>query len=183
MPGLSVTEKTHWKDRIARRIDKRIEALHAEDPHFTDRMQREARDRALQSLGLAELQAELVQTEQGEAVFEQRKTAIRRAMLARIRGVSGEEVDDTPGYAASQEVTAAIQRRQAVHTDELFAAHDLGRRILQLREEKDNLLDTVWLATSPAQIKTLWSKVADLLGDPQTQLQRDALAIAPLEAT
>jgi hypothetical protein len=36
------------------------------------------------------------------------------------------------------------------------------------------------LATSPKQIKDLWSKVAELLGDETTQLQRDAMAIAPL---
>ena len=39
----------------------------------------------------------------------------------------------------------------------------------------------VWLATSPKQIKQLWSKVAELLGDQQTQLQRDALAIDPVD--
>jgi len=39
----------------------------------------------------------------------------------------------------------------------------------------------VWLVSSPKQIKALWSKVADLLGDEQTQLQRDALAIDPVE--
>ncbi len=31
--GLTVTEKEHWKDRIARRIDKRIEAIFAEEPY------------------------------------------------------------------------------------------------------------------------------------------------------
>jgi hypothetical protein len=40
----------------------------------------------------------------------------------------------------------------------------------------------VWLATSPAQIRTLWSKVGALLGDESTQLEREALAIeAPKE--
>ena len=74
-----------------------------------------------------------------------------------------------------------MNRRQAVHEDELLAEGEIGQRIMKLREEKDNLLDTVWLATSPKQIKELWSKVADLLGDDQTQLQRDALAIVPAE--
>ena len=50
-----------------------------------------------------------------------------------------------------------------------------------MRAEKDGLLDSVWLASSPKQIKDLWSKVAELLGDEQTQLQRDALAITPVE--
>ena len=61
-----------------------------------------------------------------------------------------------------------------------MAESDVGRRIVTLRRERENLLDTIWLATSPVQLKTLWSKLAELLGDEQTQLQRDALAIEPV---
>jgi hypothetical protein len=80
----------------------------------------------------------------------------------------------------SNEVEQAIERRTKVHADELLAEDQRGRRILQLREERDNLLDSVWLATSPKQIKLFWEKVAELLGDKQTQLERDALAIEPV---
>jgi hypothetical protein len=59
MSGLSVTEKEHWRARIAARIDKKIEAIAAGEPNLLDRVQREARERALQSLGLADWQAEL----------------------------------------------------------------------------------------------------------------------------
>ena len=74
-----------------------------------------------------------------------------------------------------------INRRKSVHEDELLADCEIGRQILGLRQERDNLLDTVWLASSPKQIKELWTKVATLLGDEQTPLQRDALAIEPVE--
>ena len=84
-------------------------------------------------------------------------------------------------YRHDREMQNAIGRRQAVYEDELLGQSPIGQRILQLRNEKENLLDTVWLATSPRQIKQLWSKVADLLGDQQTQLEREALAIAPLD--
>ena len=43
-----------------------------------------------------------------------------------------------------------------------------------------SLLDTVWLATSGQQIKELWKKVADLLSEEQTPLQKEALAIQPV---
>ena len=59
MPGLSVTKKNHWGDRIAARIDRRIEAIVAHDPGFMERVRRGARRLALESLGLAEYQAEL----------------------------------------------------------------------------------------------------------------------------
>src|SRR5713101_1122393 len=111
MPNLTVTEKEHWKERIARRIDKRIEVVCAGDPNLMDRIRDQARQRALQSLGLAAMQAEL------DAVEKQ----------------------------------------------------------------KENLLDTIWLATSPNQIRQLWQKVIELLGDEQTILQKEALAIGAVE--
>jgi hypothetical protein len=179
VPGLTVTEKQHWKDRIARRIDKRIEAIAAQDPSLMERVKREARQRALDSLGLARHQAQLDEIEQQEEVLAKRKKQAQRAMLAQLRGVPPEDVDDYC-YHHQSEVENAVTKRQAVHEDELLAEDERGQTILQLRQEKDDLLDTVWLATSGAQIKQLWAKVAELLGDDSTQLQRDALAIEPV---
>jgi hypothetical protein len=181
MAGLTVTEKEHWKERISRRIDKRIEALAAEQPNLVERVQRESRDKALHSLGLAELQAEHDRLEEEEKKIDQRKDAIQREMLAKVRGVPVADLGNQYIYNASQEVTAAIQRREKVHQDELYAQDPLGQKILELRREKEELLDTVWLASSPKQIKDLWTKVAELLGDEQTRLQKDALAIEPVE--
>ena len=181
MPGLTVSEKNHWRDRIAARIDRRIETIIAEDPGLMDRIKAEARRRALSSLGLDELQAEL------DAVGEQRKALDRRekraqkAMVARLQGVPAEEVPEsaTHSYQFTQTVNAAVQKRQAVHEEELLAEHPVGRDVLKLRAEKENLLDVVWLATSPSHVRTLWSRVGELLGDEPTQLEREALAIEP----
>jgi len=102
-------------------------------------------------------------------------------MLARVRGVPVESIDVNSLYRFDQEVDSAVNRRKAAHEDELLAASELGQRILKLRQEKENLLDTVWLATSPKQIKELWSKVAELLGERQTQLEKEAMAIDPVD--
>ena len=53
--------------------------------------------------------------------------------------------------------------------------------MLSLRDEKDNLLDTVWLATSTSQIKELWEQVNTLLEFKPTALEENALKIAPVE--
>ena len=98
-------------------------------------------------------------------------------MLARVRGVEIDQIEEVYYGRHETEVTRAVSHRQAVHEDELLAEHEIGRRILQLRAEKDRLLDTVWLACSPAQIRQLWTKVGELLGDEPTQLEREALAI------
>lgn len=56
MPTLTVTEKGHGKERIARRIDKRMERLTAHVPNLMERIRDRARQRAVHSLGLAAIQ-------------------------------------------------------------------------------------------------------------------------------
>lgn len=180
MPGLTVTEKEHWKDRISRRIDKRIEAISAVEPNLMDRVQREARARALTSLGLAELQAEHDEIERQEEILEARGQEIDKAMLARVRGVPVASLEDRISYGGKTEVNNTVTRRQKVHEDELLAESEVGRQILSLREERDELLDTVWLATSGTHIRQLWQRVGELLGDQLTKLQHEALAIEPV---
>lgn len=181
MPGLTVSEKNHWKDRLSKRIDKRLEAIAAEDPNLLDRVKRQARIAAMQSLNLADLQTEIDDIEREEETLDKRKSLLNRTMLARVRSVPLETIDQhySPTHY-NNEVESAIKSRQTIHEDKLLADSEVGGRILQLRRERDNLLDTVWLASSSRQIKELWGKVAELLGDEQTQLQRDALAIEPV---
>ena len=134
------------------------------------------------SLGLADWQAELDNIEKQKEALERRYNQVRRAMLAHVRGVPIEDVDEAPyKYHCTNEVDSAVDRRRKVHEDELLAESEIGREILRLRQEQDNLLDTVWLATSPTQLKTLWLKVNQLLANEPSQLERDALEIEPID--
>jgi len=177
MPSLTVTEKEHWKDRIARKIDQKVEVIAAADPNLLDRVAEQGRLRALQSLGLAPMQAELDTVATQKKELEKRERQTHRAMLAVVRRMPVEEVTDSFYGCQPPEVTKALQKRQAVHEAELMAEDALGQQVLGLRLEKENLLDTVWLATSPVQLKQLWQKVMELLGEEQTDLQKKALAI------
>ena len=100
-------------------------------------------------------------------------------MLARIRGVAVEDVEARYFGSLDPEVGTAINKRLAVHEEELLAEHEPGRRVLELRGQKDNLLDVVWLATSPAQVRALWTRIGKSLGDEPTALEREALEIPP----
>jgi undecaprenyl pyrophosphate synthase len=181
MPGLTVTEKEHWKDRIAKRIDRQIDRITAQQPTIIETVRREAKQRAMVALGLHDLQIELDQVEAEKQILEKRELRLQRAMVAKVRGLPIEEVSEDSWYRFEQEVSAAVERRKSLLEDELLAEHEVGRRILDLRQEREGLLDCVWLATSSKSIKELWTKVAELLGDEQTRLQRDALAIDPVE--
>ena len=186
MAGLTVTEKAHWKERIGLRIARRVEAIKARHPALFDRVRRQAHARALESLGLAGPYAELEAIQADEAGLARRRKAVQRAMLAQLRGVPPEEVGD--GFSLRyggelplpQEAYDAIARRQAAHQERILADDPVGREIARWEAERERLLDTVWLACSPSQIKQLWAKVSELLGDEPTRLEGEALAIAPV---
>ncbi len=58
-------------------------------------MQREARATALASLDVSELDAELTQLEEDEKRLERRQREVAKMMLAKVRGISVEELDQT----------------------------------------------------------------------------------------
>jgi hypothetical protein len=182
MSHLTVTEKEHWKERISRRIDKAIEAVYAEDTSLKSRIADAARSESLKSLGLAELQQQLDKIEQNEKRLSKQKEAIHRKMLAIVKGVAVDDVRSYSYYSSRpHEVAEAVNRRHGIHEEELLARDPNGNRVLKLRQEKDELLDTVWLATSSKQIKQLWQSVAALVSQEPTELQAEALRIDPVE--
>jgi hypothetical protein len=185
MPGLTVTEKSHWRDRIAARIAKAVERIKSRHPALFDRIAREAHAQALTSLSLANAHAELEAIKAEEAVLDRRKKQAQRSLVATLRSVPIDEVGDSfhvrygGELGLPNEVAEAITRRQSAHQEQMLADDPIGREIAKLESEKDNLLDTIWLAVSPAQIKQLWTRVGELLGDEPTTLEREALAIEP----
>jgi hypothetical protein len=180
MANLTVAEKTHWRDRIQARIDRKIEAITAGEPGLMERIRREAKGRALDSLGLAGFQAELDRIAGQRADLDRRDTQVRREMLATVRGVPADDLECYARIHDHPEIRAAITNRQAIHEDELLAGQEIGRQVLNLRAERENLLDVIWLATSPTQVRQLWQKVAETLGEAPTPLEREALSIAPV---
>lgn len=178
MPSLTVTEKEHWKERISQRIKKRIDLIVAQDPQLFERIKREARQRALVSLGLADMHAEMEEIERQTQQLSERETAIQRQMLAKVRGVPVDALHDGYRYGhRDPEVEQTIERRSTVHEDELLAESEIGRQVVKLRDDEASVLDAVWLATSPKELKTLWEKVSQCLGEEHSRLISDALAI------
>jgi hypothetical protein len=177
MANLTVAEKNYWRERIQARIERKIEGITAGDPGLMERIAREARNRAMESLGLAAFQQELDRIAGQRAELDRRDAQVRREMLARVRGVPAEDLDGYSRVHDHPEIRAAVARRQAVHEEELLASNELGRQVLRLRAERENLLDSIWLASSPIQIRTFWQKVNELLGEEPTALEREAMAI------
>jgi hypothetical protein len=177
--ALTVAEKNHWRERIQIRIDRKIEQITGGDPGLMERIKQEARARALESLGLAGFQQELDRIASRRAELDRRDRRVRREMLAKVRGVSADDLDGYTHVHDHPEIRAAISKRQALHEEGFLADNEIGRQVLRLRAEREDLLDSIWLATSPTQIRTFWQKVGELLGEEPSRLEREALSIPP----
>lgn len=186
MGSLTVREKEHWKERIVRKIDQVTEALLAKsNPTYRDQIESKAKEMAIESLGLAQLCKRWGELVAQEKLMQQQRNKIGAEMLAIACGISpdgnryeGRYYSDT---SIPYQVTGAVQRRQLVHQQELMAEDELGQKLLELEREKEELLDTVWLATSSKQIKMLWQKMSELFSLTPTAFQQEALDIDPVE--
>ena len=178
MAQLTVKEKEHWKQRINRKVDQAMDALLAtNDAGYKERISTEAHKLALRSLGIEELEGQAAELERQEENSRLQRQQLLRAMIAQITGCRIE--DASASYSTQLEIKQAIEKRKLLHEEQLMEKDELGRRILAYRREKEELLDTVWLATSGKQIRQLWTAVAELLQQPPTRLQSEALAIEP----
>ncbi len=175
---LTVKEKEHWKERISRKIDQAIDSLCAEnDPTFHERIRIAARQRAIESLGIVESQTRLAEIKSIREALEAEEKTLCRTMVSQVIKT---DLRSDAVFFHQVTIDNAIRDRQKVHEKELLAADPLGRQILQLRLEQEDLLDTVWLATSPVQIKQLWNRVAEILNQKPTTLQQHALSLEPV---
>ena len=182
--ALTLGEKGHWKERIAKRIDQRIETLVAkQDPTLLQRVAEQAREKAYESLGIDAQQREAEDIQKQKEEIERRERRLRAEQRAVINGTSVDvELERGGSYGRyDHEVDGAVQARARALEADILAESELGRQVLSLRDEKDNLLDTVWLATSCSQIKELWEQVNVLLEVKPTALEEKALKTAPVE--
>ena len=181
---LTLGEKSHWKDRIAKRIERRIEALIAkQDPKLLQRVCEQARRKAYESLGIQSQQDELQELDKQKQDIDRRERRLKAEQRSVINGSSVEEELERSSYYSRHDadVHNAVDLRADALEADILAESDLGKQVLALREEKDNLLDTVWLATSSSQIKELWEQVNALLEARPTALEQEALKIEPVQ--
>ena len=180
--ALTLREKDHWKDRIGKRIEHRIETIVAkEDPTLLQRVKEQSRDKAYESLGIQAQRQELKKLEKQKADIEKRERRLEAEQRAVIKGTIVEEEIESSRYSYGSVVENAVAARAKALESEILADSEVGKQVLSLREEKDNLLDTVWLATSSSQIKELWEQANTLLAVKPTALEKKALAIKPIQ--
>ena len=171
--SITVSEKTHWKERIAQKIERAIkELVDKHDPAFLETASKRACEAAIQTLGGTKLAAELETLNRDRDRLKDAVAVIERELEALAEGKPRKPYV----HYADSNWSRAVAHQQDVELQRILSQAPLGQRILKLRSEQESLLDTVWLSTSTVQIRELWKNVTDLLSDELSELQKKVLA-------
>ena len=73
-----------------------------------------------------------------------------------------------------------IEKEATEIEKEILQESEVGLEILKLEREREELTDTIWLATSPVQIRSLWKDFTTMVTEEPTQLQKQALTYEPV---
>ncbi|TWU56015.1 hypothetical protein [Rubripirellula reticaptiva] len=175
--SMTVREKEHWKERIGKRIESTIARIVAErDPSYLETIETRAEELAQQRLGLDETVKRAEEIDATiERLKEERVEHLKRN-ASRLSGRSVSSIADRGEWVAKGIIDKRMESQQKLEKRRLMESDELGKLILALLDEQDAMLDTVWLATSPRQIRDLWESVSRLLNEQTTSLQEGVLA-------
>lgn len=165
---ITVAEKEHWKARIQKKISSKVEAIKRSDPEYFQDLEKQAHKVALERLEISEKYSRIDLLSGEISRLQQDLDVLKVELLDQLTGKK-----NTRHYGIKEEIDRIVSKYQDEEKEKLLKESKLGLEVLQLEEEKDNLLDTVWLATSPKQVRDLWEKVSELLGDETTPIQRE----------
>ena len=169
--GITVTEKERWNDSISKRIDSKIKAIKEQHAPIIKEIAARSGAQAVKNLGIKEDYEKLQKLEEEEKTAKKKAADLTEKIYAKIRP------DDSSGsYYIRNHLISAISDTSREIQSKLMLEHDFGKQIAGLEREKENMLDTIWLATSPRQATKLWQGVLLLLGDEITKFQKEVLA-------
>lgn len=172
--GLSVKEKEHWRNRIEARIEKKIEMLaFSASPNYFKNVELKARETTAKKLGVDKIDHRISELKKEMSRLSEQKTSI-------ITGLSKTKLQVLPEWKRELQADSAFEKLVESNRNSILALDKTGQKILELETEKEGLLDTVWLATSPSQIRDLWASVSNLLQEDETELQVSAMKTEPM---
>lgn len=171
--AITISEKQHWRERIEKRINRRILDVKSKDPAHFSQIETRAKQIVAANLGVSECLERIKEIDEERDLLNREQ---QRTLCSAYEILTGKKEDHHYSIHSEilQQMKPHIQRVQ----EELLQDTDLGREVAQLEAEKENLLDTVWLATSPRQMSDLWIKLLKLLGEETTVFQREILETA-----
>lgn len=176
--GLSVTEKQNIKEIIENRIDREIERIQTENKPAADDIKEQARAQTLAALNITDQISELQSIKEQITELGEQKKQLEGRILEML-GVDMRKANYGYGASSEQAIESKIASASRSYEKNLLNAHPILGKIVTLRQEKDNLLQSVWIATSNVQVKQLFDMVNQLLASVPTELESMAQNIPP----
>ena len=177
---LTVKEKEHWKEQIEKRIDKAIaQAYRNEGKDWRRSLQEKVNKEVLKRLGLTNYMKRFLDLESRIEKLRSEQSKLVKLTEESFKDKSNENLRWKQGHQLIEKV---IQLEAEIVEKERLGDSVPGQKILRLMREKEELLDTIWLATSPVQIRSLWKDFTKLVAVEPTKLQKQAIAYAPAES-
>ncbi len=171
--ALSVTEKQHWKDRIDQKIKRRIESLKALNATYFAEMETAAKLTAATELGI---HSDIEAIRAMEQKIEKLQNDSKKHLLQVIEKISGKQLN--PYYAQMDRVDTELKPHIERCLHKLLTNDPRGQEVIKLESEREQLLDTIWLATSSRQVRDMWTQVLKLLGEDSSEFQKEVIAAA-----
>lgn len=177
---LTVKEKEHWKQRIEKKIGKAIEKVYRDEgKKLRQTTRQEAEARVLKSLGLEDYMKQYKEllAVQSELSEQQRKLSEDAA-----KAFAAHKEKPRNSWCQGHSLIESVVKEELAEAEkEILQESEVGRKILRLEREREELTDTIWLATSPVQIRSLWKDFTTMVTDEPTELQKQAMSYAPVE--
>ena len=178
---LTVKEKEHWKSRIEKKIDKAIERVYRDEgKDFRNSIRQKAEAIVLKRLRLDDYMKQYEKLEaQMKSLREQQKQLSDKAAKPFEAGRDENRYYSDSGHSL---IKSVVNREVAAAEKVVLRESEMGRKILRLEREREELTDTIWLATSPVQIRSLWNDFTALVTEEPTELQKQAMTYDPAES-
>ncbi|MCA9034561.1 MAG: hypothetical protein KDA89_03170 [Planctomycetaceae bacterium] len=177
---LTVKEKEHWKERIEKKIDKAIEKVYRDEgKNLRQATRQKAEERVLKRLGLEKYMEQYEKLKNQRAELDQ-----QQSKLSEEAAKPFEAAKDKSRYYSHHGhslIVDVIKKEVTEAEKEILHESEVGRKILRLEREREELTDTIWLATSPVQIRSLWADFTTMVTDEPTELQKQAMSYDPVE--
>ena len=174
--ALSVTEKQHWKERIDEKIKRRIDSLKSRNAAYFAETESAAKQSATEELGI---HSSIETVKSMEQKIEKLEGETKERLSQVIEKITGKRPDSY--FARMSTVDSELKPHIERCLNELLAADPRGQEVLKLESEREQLLDTIWLATSSRQVRDMWAEVLKLLGEDSSEFQKEVIAAAKPE--
>jgi hypothetical protein len=173
MSRISYSERTEWKSRIEKRFQAAIDNLKASTSLDWEQVNDKAKQKAHECLGISKLIQRVEKLQDTVVQLEAEKEAIENAMYEQVLG---EKISQARyrGYYSRRFLEVAQARINQIR-QELLLEHPEGQQLVAFEREKEAVLDTILLASSSRELRLLWSRVTDALGESPTALQAQIL--------